>query len=145
METGKALKGICAEETSVKRFPFTTLSTKLSKIFFHVCFFLLLLIVDQQKVPDWSEVNGWGRPGECHVPEQNWTSFVSHPTRNKYSTHFAILIESLNIDSRGSLCSNTLEVLCNAGHLLPLPNKSRIAVGPLCTTGLDPIHVHMII
>ena len=36
--------------------------------------------VDHQKAPDWSVVRGWGRPGECHVPKQNWTSFVSHPT-----------------------------------------------------------------
>lgn len=151
METGKVLKVIGEEEISVKRFPFTTLSTKLNKIFFQIClrrgkysYFLLLALIE---VPDWSVVRGWGGPGECHVPKQNWTSFVSHPSRDKYSTCFAILIESLNIDSRGSVCSNTLKVLGNARLLLPLPNKSSIAVRPLSTTGLGSIafHVHMII
>ena len=34
-------------------------------------------------------------------------------------------------------------MLCNAGHLLPLPNKSGIPVRPLRTTGLGSIAFHV--
>ena len=91
--------------------------------------------VDNQKLPYWSKVDGWGLPGKCHVPKENWTSFVSYPTKDKYFTPFAISI----FDLRGSSCTNTLEVLCNARHLLPLPNKSGIPVRPVRTTGLGSI------
>ena len=161
METGKALKVIAEEETSVYRFPFTTLSTNLYK--FSTGAFLchqslvgsaksyqrLTSSVDKKRLPYWSKVDGWGLPGECHVPKENWTSFVSYPTKDRYFTPFAILIESLltastmtHVDRRVPI---HLRCFVMPGIFFHSPTRVALPSGLSAPRAYDqfPIHVHL--